>query len=248
MDPHDEPPDRPVRPPPPRVPYVALQERAGQLRQTLSEVPSRVRRHDASRSTSFVPASDTVVIDERRHPFLLVWPVLRTLLGLACVIGGLPLFALLAFALVTGGWARVRFGTGARRTTVVAAVATLALVVLTGLSGALLGALLLLMWAAEDVADWWCDRLVVTNRRIYRRHGVLTRHSPSIALTAIAFLDAAVPPLGRLMQYGTLRLDSVAQRDAPLARFDLVPDVVPVSHEILRLRSLAMPKYPQQPH
>jgi hypothetical protein len=39
----------------------------------------------------------------------------------------------------------------------------------------------------------------------------------------------------------------VAQRDAPLARLDLVPNVVAVSHEVLRLRAAAMPKFPQQP-
>jgi hypothetical protein len=38
----------------------------------------------------------------------------------------------------------------------------------------------------------------------------------------------------------------VAQRDDPLSRFDLIPDVVSVSHEILRLRAAAMPKGPQQ--
>ena len=59
--------------------------------------------------------------------------------------------------------------------------------------------------------------------------------------------DAAVPPLGCVLRYGTLRLDSVAQRDAPLSRFDLIPDVVRVSHEILRLRTAAMPKFPQPP-
>ena len=60
-------------------------------------------------------------------------------------------------------------------------------------------------------------------------------------------IDASVPPLGRLLGYGTLSLDSVAQRDAPLSRFDHVPDVVARSHEILELRSRAMPKFPQQP-
>ena len=124
------------------------------------------------------------------------------------------------------------------------------MVVLHALDGRRWDALLLvllLLWLLEDLADWHSDRLVVTDKRIYRRHGVLTRHSPSISLTAIAYIDAAVPPLGRLLHYGTLRLDSVAQRDAPLSRFDLIPDVVPVSHEILRLRAAAMPKGPLPP-
>ena len=52
---------------------------------------------------------------------------------------------------------------------------------------------------------------------------------------------------GSLLGYGTLSLDSVAQRDAPLSRFDHVPGVVQVSHDILELRSRAMPRFPQQP-
>ncbi len=128
---------------------------------------------------------------------------------------------------------------------VLAAALAVGLVVLEGLWGPLPAVVLLLLWLAEDVADWVCDRLVVTDKRIYRRYGVVTGHSPSISLMAVAYLDAAVPPLGRLLHYGTLRLDSAAQNDAPLSRFDLVPDVVEVSHEILRLRTKAMPKYPQ---
>jgi hypothetical protein len=252
MDPQDELPDRPVRPPPSRLPYVALQERAGRLGRAvsarLSAVPDNVRQLDGNRSTSFVPDSDTVVIDVRRHAFLLVWPLLRTLFGLVVLLVGSMLLPVALFTLVTGVWARVRFGTGGRKTVGAAVLGTAALIVLPTLTGAVLSALLLLAWAAEDVADWWCDRLVVTDRRIYRRYGVFTRHSPSIALTAIAFIDGAVPPIGHLLHYGTLRLDSVAQRDAPLARMDLIPDVTSVSHRILQLRMKAMPTFPMQPY
>ena len=252
MDPLDET-DRPVRPRRPRLPYVALQERAVRLRDGLRDglrdAPAAVQGWDDDRrTTSFVPSADTVVIDVRRHAFVLIWPLLRTIAGLLVLATGASPATLLALALAAGVWARVRFGTGLRRTAVAAGAATLALVGLLVVVNVLLVLLLLLLWLAEDVADWMCDRLVVTDRRIYRRYGVFTRHSPSIALTAIAFIDAAVPPLGHLLHYGTLRLDSVAQRDAPLARMDYVPGVVPVSHEILRLRSLAMPKFPQQPY
>jgi membrane protein YdbS with pleckstrin-like domain len=201
---------------------------------------------DQVRSTAFVPASEAVVIDQRRHPVLLLGSVLRTLAGLYALAVGLRFGALLVFAVVTAVWAVARVRTGLRTTAYVAAGATAGLVVLTLVAGALLSVLALLLWIAEDVTDWYCDRLVVTDKRIYRRYGVLTGHSPSISLTAVAYLDAAVPPLGRLLHYGTLRLDSAAQNDAPLSRFDLVPDVVRVSHEILRLRSKALPRFPLQ--
>jgi membrane protein YdbS with pleckstrin-like domain len=235
-----------------RLAYVAVQERAQRLgaglRDELRGAPDRVRAwDDQQRSTSFVSPAETVVLDVRRHTFLLVWPLARTLTGLLALVVGTPLQVLVLFGIATGLWARARFSAGLQRAALVAPVAAVGLLLVAAVAGPSLVAVVLLLWAVEDVADWSCDRLVVSDKRIYRRYGVFTRHSPSIALTAIAFIDAAVPPLGRVMRYGTLRLDSVAQRDAPLARLDLVPDVVGVSHEVLRLRAAAMPKYPPQP-
>lgn len=248
MDPQDEPPARPARPRPPRLAYVALRERAVRLRAELASLPERGRRwDDARRSTSFVSPAESVALDLRRHPFLLLWPLLRTVAGLLALVASAPA-VWLALALATAGWTRTRFGAGLRRTALVVLGVLLALVLVPVVANRTVAALALLLWAAEDVADWLCDRLVVSDKRIYRRYGVLTRHSPSIALTAIAFIDAAVPPVGRALGYGTLRLDSVAQRDAPLARLDLVPDVNAVSHEILRLRAAALPRFPPLPH
>jgi hypothetical protein len=209
----------------------------------------RLRQHYESQRYSFVPKSELVAIDARQHPLTLVIPVVRTFAGLALLLVGPLLLPLAWFALVTGVWARVRLAVGLRRAAVVGAGAAGAVVVLHVLDGRRWdGALLVLLlgWLLEDLLDWHSDRLVVTDKRIYRRHGVLTKRSPSISLTAIAYIDAAVPPLGHLLHYGTLRLDSVAQRDDPLSRFDLIPDVVQVSHEILRLRAAAMPKGPPQ--
>lgn len=211
----------------------------------LARLRDRVQQwDDRYRATSFVAAAETVVIDVRRHPFLLLTPALRTLAGLVVLLAGLTLMPLLVFAGVTAAWARIRLRLDAGATALVAGGATAALFLLAVLVGPLLCVALLLLWLGEDVADWWSDRLVVSDKRIYRRYGVVTRHSPSISLAAVAYLDASVPPIGRLLRYGTLSLDSAAQQDAPLSRFDLVPDVVAVSHDILRLRAAAMPRYP----
>ncbi len=228
-DPQDEPPSAPSA-----------------ARRLLDRLAAGAGAWDArTRSTAFVPATESVQIDERRHPFLLVSPGLRTAAGLVALLTGLRFGPLAVFAVATAVWAAFRLHPGLRTTAVVAGGATLGLVVLSLVTSRWVGALVLLLWAAEDLADWWSDRLVVTDKRIYRRYGVVTGHSPSISLMAVAYIDAAVPPLGRVFRYGTLQLDSAAQHDAPLSRFDLVPDVVAVSHEILRLRSNAMPKYPQ---
>ena len=202
---------------------------------------------DRVSAATFVSAGEVVRIDVRRHPFVLAVPALRTVAGAVAVVGGLRLGQLLVFGVLTAVWAGWRFRAGLRTTGLAALLATAALAMLDALWGPAVCLLLLLVWALDDVADWYCDRLVVTDKRIYRRYGVVTQHSPSISLTAIAYLDASVPPIGRLLGYGTLSLDSVAQRDAPLSRFDHVPDVVAVSHRILELRSQALPKFPQQP-
>lgn len=219
---------------------VAVQDAARRL-------CARVQDGFEEQQYAFVPAAEQVALDVRRHPLVLVTPVLRTAAGLALLLLGPRLLPVAWFAVVTVAWAQIRLSSGLRRSAIVGAVAAAGAVLLLSRDGwrpDLLLVLLLLGWLAEDVADWYSDRLVVTNKRIYRRHGVITRRSPSISLMAIAYIDAAVPPLGRLLRYGTLRLDSVAQRDAPLSRFDQIPDVVGVSHEILRLRAAAMPSGP----
>ena len=246
QDEHEEP--RWERPPLVRAGGRAVRERGRRLRHSLAGLEGRAQAWDeGNRRTDFVSSAETVVIDDRRHPFLLVAPGLRTVAGLVALAAGPDLPLVLVFAALVLVWTQVRHSSGFRSSLLVTGGAVAGLVFADVLLGTLLGGLLLLGWLAEDVTDWYTDRLVVTDKRIYRRHGVLTRHSPSISLTAIAYIDASVPPVGRLLRYGTLRLDSVAQRDAPLSRFDLIPDVVPVSHEILRLRTLAMPKY-QQPY
>ncbi len=239
--PQDEAPDtdqprRPTalrRPTVSRRPPVSLRERAGQW--------------DAQyRSNHFVSSAEKVMIDVRRHPLLLLVPGLRTLAGLLVLATGLSLLWLLAFMAFTAVWAQLRLQAKMRRTGYVAGSTTLALAVVAALANPLLAAVFVLVWFGEDLADWYSDRLVVSDKRIYRRHGVLIRHSPSIALTAIAYLDTAVLPVGHWWTAGTLRLDSVAQRDAPLSRFDLIPGVVAVSHKILGLRTEAIRRHPPQ--
>ena len=233
------------RPSPPRRARTHLRSTVARVRTDLGD--SLRAFDDRMRAATFVSATEIVRIDVRRHPFVLAVPGLRTLAGTVALAAGPRLSHLLVFGVLTAVWAGWRFRAGLRTTGITALVATAALAVLDALWGPAVCLLLLALWLLDDVADWYCDRLVVTDKRIYRRYGVVTQHSPSISLTAIAYLDASVPPLGRMLGYGTLSLDSVAQRDAPLSRFDHVPGVVAVSHEILELRSRAMPKFPQQP-
>lgn len=188
----------------------------------------------------FVPDTETIHVDTRRHGVSMALPALRTAAGLlVLLVGGTPLVVLLAVGL-TAWWARVRLRRSWRSSGVVGVVTVLALLWLRGDPGTwALAAVGLWAWLVEDAVDWWSDRLVVTDKRVYRRYGWATQHAPSMALQSAVFVDVAVSPLDRPFGCGTLRFDSAAQRDAPLARFPLVPDVRSVHHTVLRLRAEA---------
>lgn len=212
----------------------------------LAQLKQRVEAHLPAPRMPAIPDTDQVALDERRHPVVLLMPALRTVAGLVVAVAGMrPLLLLLVFALAVGGWARRRLRSGLKTTVVIFAVAFVGLAVLGGSGGlrTLLGVGLVL-WFLEDLADWYGDRLIATNKRLYRLYGVFTSHSPSMALTAIAFIDPQQSVLGKLLGYGTIMLDSAAQDDKTLARFDHIQEPQQVHLQILKLRSAAMPKYP----
>jgi len=191
---------------------------------------------------------DAVALDVRRHPVTLMLPLVRTLLGILVLALGSPgptLFVLFALSVV--GWTRMRLPHDLRTSVAVVTLTTLVLLVADGGATGAVVAVGLLLWLADDVADWYTDRLVVTRKRVYRLYGVFTTHSPSIALTSVTFIDPLEPLLGRLFGYGTILLDSAAQRDEPLSRFDHLPAADFVHVKILELRTEATSKAPQAP-
>jgi hypothetical protein len=132
------------------------------------------------------------------------------------------------------------------RKTILVLVAGLSVaVLLLGHANALvrtLTAVAILIWLAADVGTWLYDRLVVTNRRLYRVHGLVTTHRPSVALQTITVIDLELGPAGRW--FGTLIFDTPAQRDGPLHRFTFVRDSSEVHKTILRLRQSAAAQNP----
>ena len=198
---------------------------------------------------SGIPSSDQEIrLVVRQHVAALGAPVLRTALGLLALLSGLPLLLLLLFAAAAALETRRRLLARARTCAAVGVATAVLLVVFAGpaspLAGRVLIGVLLLAWVGFEVADWHHDRLVVTTKRLYRCSGIFVRHVPSMSLTGIAFIDAAASPLGRAVGYGTILLDSVAQRDQPLSRFSFIPQVQDVHSQILELRAAAIPKYP----
>ena len=187
---------------------------------------------------------DTVVLDVRRHPITLLSPGVRSVAGLTALwTDAATPWVLLLFVLSVVTWSRARFSRVLKRSFLIAGLLSVPLLITSG-TGAVVVTAVLVLWFLEDVADWYTDRLVVSRKRIYRLYGVLTKHSPSMALTAVTFIDVEETPLGRFLRYGTVKLDSVAQRDEPLSRFERLPEAQFVHVKILELRTAAMPQYP----
>lgn len=197
-----------------------------------------------------IPASEEIALDLRQHGVALVAPTVRTLLGVLAQLTWPHLLPALLFAGSVGLWSLRTLRTRLRGSLVAAGTAVVLLVVFgesRSFGNKVLFPVALLSWYGFDAVQWYEDRLVVTTRRIYRVYGLLTKHAPSISLTGIAYIDTAVNPLGRLLHYGVLHLDSAAQEDVPLSSIRYVPDVLEVHARILELRGKAMPKFPSTP-
>lgn len=196
-----------------------------------------------------MPPEEHVVIEERQHPAVLILPTIRTGAGVGMMIskptyGLVLLFALAVLAPSIRSPSRfTRF-----RVFLLVAALSVGLFVIGHAAGPAvrgLTAILILGWLLVDVLDWFFDRLVVSNRRLYRIYGVVTSHYPSVALQQIYFVDVALGPGGRW--FGTLSFDTPAQDDAPVHRFAFIRRAQDIYVTVLQLRSDALSQAPPPP-
>ena len=191
---------------------------------------------------------EDIVICARQHPAVLVPKVIRTGSGVGMMISR-PTIGLVVIFAVSILAETIRSPARFRRRTVFLLVAGLSVLVLLLGHGSVLvrslTAVAILIWLAADLLDWLYDRLVVSNRRLYRVHGILTTHRPSVALQQIVVVDLELGPAARW--FGTLTFDTPAQRDGPLYRFTFVRDASQVHKTILRLRAAAATQNPMPP-
>jgi uncharacterized membrane protein YdbT with pleckstrin-like domain len=82
-----------------------------------------------------------------------------------------------------------------------------------------LGFLLRLAWG---IWEWWVDRIVVTDRRLFEVSGILTRKVASMPLAKVTDMTYHRTVAGRLFGYGELRVESPGQKQA-LARIAYLP-------------------------
>jgi hypothetical protein len=194
-----------------------------------------------------LPPDERIVLNERQHQAVLIPKAIRTGSGLGMMISRPTLGLVLIFAAAVLA-DTIRAPVKHRRRTIVIIVAVLALALYligahANLAVRALTAAAILVWITADVLTWFYDRLVVTNRRLYRVHGLLTTRRPSVALQSITVVDLEMGPAGKW--FGTLRFDTPAQRDTPLERFTYVRDAGEVHIKILQLRASASSQNPQ---
>lgn len=69
-------------------------------------------------------------------------------------------------------------------------------------------------WVGWRVADWHFDRFVLTNKRIMKVDGLVTRNVAMMPLLRVTDMKYVQSPLGRLLKYGTFIIESAGQEQA----------------------------------
>jgi membrane protein YdbS with pleckstrin-like domain len=77
-----------------------------------------------------------------------------------------------------------------------------------------LGWIFVLIWVAWQIADWWFDRFILTNKRVMVVSGIITRNVAMMPLQRVTDMKYVQSALGRVLNYGTFELESAGQEQA----------------------------------
>jgi membrane protein YdbS with pleckstrin-like domain len=83
--------------------------------------------------------------------------------------------------------------------------------------------LVVMIWVAWRVGDWWFDRFILTNKRVMLVNGIITRKVAMMPLLRVTDMKYVQSPLGRMLNYGSFELESAGQEQA-LRKVDNLPD------------------------
>jgi len=92
------------------------------------------------------------------------------------------------------------------------------------------GIVVVVLWAVVPFLRWITTDYVFTDRRIIVRSGIITRHGKDMPLAKVNNVSFFVPPLGRLLNYGQLVIQSAGENDG-LTISD-VPDVEDIQRNV----------------
>lgn len=96
----------------------------------------------------------------------------------------------------------------------------------------LVAAFVFVVWVIRPFLYWITTQYVFTNRRIIVRSGLVARHGRDMPLSKVNNVSFDVSVMGRLLNYGSLTIDSAS--DEALVIND-VPDVEHIQREVNRL-------------
>jgi membrane protein YdbS with pleckstrin-like domain len=69
-------------------------------------------------------------------------------------------------------------------------------------------------WVLWDVAEWYYDRFILTNKRVMLIEGIISRKVAMMPLARVTDMKYTQSPLGRVLGYGTFELESAGQDQA----------------------------------
>jgi len=74
--------------------------------------------------------------------------------------------------------------------------------------------LLVMSWVLWDVAEWYYDRFVLTNKRVMLVEGIIARKVAMMPLARVTDMKYTQTALGRVLGYGTFEIESAGQEQA----------------------------------
>src|SRR5262245_19095374 len=69
-------------------------------------------------------------------------------------------------------------------------------------------------WFLWDVAEWYYDRFILTNKRVMLIEGIISRRVAMMPLARVTDMKYTQSALGRVLGYGTFELESAGQEQA----------------------------------
>ena len=72
----------------------------------------------------------------------------------------------------------------------------------------------LISWVLWDVAAWYFDRFILTNKRVMLIEGIFTRRVAMMPLARVTDMKYTQTPLGRVLSYGSFEIESAGQEQA----------------------------------
>jgi membrane protein YdbS with pleckstrin-like domain len=78
-------------------------------------------------------------------------------------------------------------------------------------------------WVLWDVAEWYYDRFILTNKRVMLIEGIIARRVAMMPLARVTDMKYTQTPLGRLLGYGSFDIESAGQ-DQALSKVPNLPN------------------------